>query len=179
MGRVAPPKRMKFRKSSKLGVIFSPKIFVADFGPIDRAFWALNEKKMQHDFPKMRGEGERVKGLLELLWNSSVLVTPPIPYLTFHAFPSFYCLSFTCHNRPCPDIAVVKNPQRSWEAQSVSGESFKTTFVLSQGWTNLNILQKSYKHATQSVDTSNCKTLGNENSKIRVFSRSGLEKWHS
>ena len=40
------------------GVIVSPKNYVADFGPLNRAFWAWNhDKKLQHDFPKMRGEG--------------------------------------------------------------------------------------------------------------------------
>ena len=39
-GRMASPKRMNFRKSSRGGVISNPKTYVADFGPLDRAFSA-------------------------------------------------------------------------------------------------------------------------------------------
>ena len=43
-GRAASPKRMNFWKSSKRGggVISNPKIYVADFGHLNRAFWAWN-----------------------------------------------------------------------------------------------------------------------------------------
>ena len=40
-GRMAPPKRMNFRKSSKgWGLISNPKIYIAKFGPFNRAFSA-------------------------------------------------------------------------------------------------------------------------------------------
>ena len=40
-GRMASPKRMNFRKSSRGGgVIFNPKNYIADFGPLNRAFSA-------------------------------------------------------------------------------------------------------------------------------------------
>ena len=41
-GRMEIPKRMFFRKSSKRGggVISNPKIYIADFGPLNRAFSA-------------------------------------------------------------------------------------------------------------------------------------------
>ena len=56
---MAFPKRMNFRKSSKGGggvVIFDQKIYVADFGPLNRAFTQAFRKILQHDFPKIRGE---------------------------------------------------------------------------------------------------------------------------
>ena len=39
-GRVTLPKRMNFQKNSKRGggIIFNPKIYVADFGPFNRGF---------------------------------------------------------------------------------------------------------------------------------------------
>ena len=33
------------------------EIYVADFGPLYRAFFGRLPKKLQDDFPKMRGEG--------------------------------------------------------------------------------------------------------------------------
>ena len=39
-GRTAPPKRMNFRKNSKGGIISNPNIYIADFGPLNRAFSA-------------------------------------------------------------------------------------------------------------------------------------------
>ena len=50
------------------GVIFNQKIYLADFGPLNRAFWAWNlKKKLQHNHPNMRGGG--VKGHLKLFWK--------------------------------------------------------------------------------------------------------------
>ena len=46
------------------GVIFNPKIYVADFGPLYRAVKWVWGKKLQYDFLKMMGG---VKGCLELL----------------------------------------------------------------------------------------------------------------
>ena len=40
----------------------NPKIYVTDFGPLNRAFWAWYWKKLQHDFPKMRGGRQRLFG---------------------------------------------------------------------------------------------------------------------
>ena len=59
---------MNFRKSSKGrgggGVIFNPKIYVADFGPLYRAFFGrFPKKKYDMSFRKCGG---RVKGRLEL-----------------------------------------------------------------------------------------------------------------
>ena len=65
-GRVRVPKRINFWKSSKGGgggVIFNPKIYVADVGPLYRAFLRRLPKKMQCNFPNIsRG----VKGRLKL-----------------------------------------------------------------------------------------------------------------
>ena len=57
------PKRVNFRKRSKVGgVILNPKIYVADFGPSNRAIkYTFPKKKLQHKFPKMRG-GQRPFG---------------------------------------------------------------------------------------------------------------------
>ena len=55
---MAAPNQMKFFQRGR-GVIFNPKIYVADFGPLNRA---VMTKKLQHEFPKMRG----VKGRLKL-----------------------------------------------------------------------------------------------------------------
>ena len=48
------------KKFQRRGVIFNPKNYVAEFGPLDRALFGRFPKKWQHDFPKMRGG--RVKG---------------------------------------------------------------------------------------------------------------------
>ena len=50
-GRVSPPKRMNFRKSSRGegGVIFNPKIYIAKFGPLNRAFFQ-NENGIKGSF---------------------------------------------------------------------------------------------------------------------------------
>ena len=57
------------------GVIFNPKN-VADFGPLNRAFWAWNWYTIcnLHDFPKMRGVG--AKAVSNFSENSSALVWP-------------------------------------------------------------------------------------------------------
>ena len=59
---------MNFRKTSKgegeVGVILNPKNYVADFGPLYRFFFGTLAKKMQHNFPKMRGGSKAV-------WNFS------------------------------------------------------------------------------------------------------------
>ena len=41
-----------------VGLIFNPKIYVADFGPLNRTFWTVISKKN----PKLRGEGQRPFG---------------------------------------------------------------------------------------------------------------------
>ena len=41
-----------------VGLIFNPKIYLADFGPLNRTFWIVISKKN----PKMRGEGQRPFG---------------------------------------------------------------------------------------------------------------------
>ena len=43
--------------SEGVGVISNPKNYVADFGPLNRAFGAIFLKTLQHDFPKMSGGG--------------------------------------------------------------------------------------------------------------------------
>ena len=46
-GRVALPDWMNFRKSSRGGgVIFNPKIYIADFGPLKRALFGHFPKKI-------------------------------------------------------------------------------------------------------------------------------------
>ena len=42
-------------KLQRGGVIFNPKIYVADYGPLTGLFEHENDEKLQHDFPKMRG----------------------------------------------------------------------------------------------------------------------------
>ena len=58
-GRVTLPKRIIFRKNSMggggRGVIFNPKIQVADSRPLNRALLGCFPKKLQHDFPIMSG----------------------------------------------------------------------------------------------------------------------------
>ena len=55
MGRVSVPKRMNFWKISKGGVvIFNPKIYIADLGPLNKA--------LQYNFLKMRGGGQKTFG---------------------------------------------------------------------------------------------------------------------
>ena len=48
------------------GVIFNPKIYIADLGPLNRWLFEheTEEKKLKNDFKKMRGGG--VKGHLKL-----------------------------------------------------------------------------------------------------------------
>ena len=72
------PKRMNFQKTSKGaggGVILNPKIYVADFGPLNRAFFppdVFRKKDLQHDFPKMS------KAVWSFSKYSSVLVASPV-----------------------------------------------------------------------------------------------------
>ena len=67
---------MNFRKTSKgegkVGVIFNPKNYVADFGFLYRFFSDVFENNLQHNFPKMRGGGQWPFGIFSE--NSSVLV---------------------------------------------------------------------------------------------------------
>ena len=52
----------KFQRGGGRGGHFNPKTYIADFGPLNKIFWPWNlKKKLQFDFPKMRG----VKGRLE------------------------------------------------------------------------------------------------------------------
>ena len=44
-----------FGKLPNGGIIFNPKIYVADFGPLPKFFSDVFQKKLQHNFPKMRG----------------------------------------------------------------------------------------------------------------------------
>ena len=59
------------------GVIFNPKIYIADFCHCRLYFGHEFRKNLQYDFPKMRGGG--VKGRLELSKNSSVLEVRGFP----------------------------------------------------------------------------------------------------
>ena len=62
---------MDFRKTSKGGgVIFNQKIYVADFGPLYRAFFVCFRKKIATKFSKYERE---VKGRLEFFQISSDL----------------------------------------------------------------------------------------------------------
>ena len=81
-GRMAVLKRMIFRKSSKGGRegYFQSKKFIADFGPLYRAFKRAFRKKMHCDFPKMRGaRGGDSKAVWNFSKKSSVLVPSPVP----------------------------------------------------------------------------------------------------
>ena len=62
------------------GVIFNPKNYIADFGPLQGLFSDIVRKKLQYSFPKMR-EGES-KAVWNFSENSSDLVAPPFPSLT-------------------------------------------------------------------------------------------------
>ena len=66
---------MNFQKTSKGGggVIFNPKIYVADFGPLYTALSDVFRKKLQHNFPKMRGGGGST-AVWKLSENSFALV---------------------------------------------------------------------------------------------------------
>ena len=66
-------KRMNFQETSKEGIVFNPKIYVADFGPLKRAFFGLFLKKLQYDFSKTGGRGGS-KAVWNFSKNSSDLV---------------------------------------------------------------------------------------------------------
>ena len=75
---------MNFQKTSKGkgGFVFNPKIYVADFGPLNRAFFppdVFRKKDLQHDFPKMLEGGKKSKAVWNSSENSSVLVSSPVP----------------------------------------------------------------------------------------------------
>ena len=67
LGTHSPSKTDEFSEKFQRGgeVIFNPKIYVADFCHFRRYFGHEFQKKLQHNFPKMSGEGG-VKGRLEL-----------------------------------------------------------------------------------------------------------------
>ena len=65
---------MNFWKSSKGGVF--PKNYVADFGPLNRAFTRFFGRKLEHNFAKMRGSN----AVLKFSENASVLVASTGPY---------------------------------------------------------------------------------------------------
>ena len=79
-GRLPLPKQMNFRKSSKggVGVIFNPKIYVADFCHYRRYFGHEFQKKLQYNFPKMSGGGG-AKAVWNFSENSSVLEGECVP----------------------------------------------------------------------------------------------------
>ena len=62
-----------WKSSKRGGVIFNPKVYIADVGPLN---WSFSRfpfgKKFQYSFPKMRGGV--VKGHFDLFKNSYVLV---------------------------------------------------------------------------------------------------------
>ena len=78
-GRVALPNRMSFRKSAKggAGVIFNPKIDIADFGPIKGVFFLRFPKKNCNTI--FQNEGWGSKAVWNLSENSSDLVASPFP----------------------------------------------------------------------------------------------------
>ena len=128
LGRVAPPKQMNFRESSKWPLTTSPcplewplsleimcmyfilsgphtYIYATICGAVN--FWRLfiQFKKLQHNFPKMMGGGQRQFGFFSE--NLSILVPWPVPvsiwkqqlhkkwkYLLFH---KWYWLQFSFH----------------------------------------------------------------------------------
>ena len=59
------PKRVNFRKSFKGGggVIFNPKLYIADNGPLYSALKRVFQKKSQYDFSNMRGGGQLPFGI--------------------------------------------------------------------------------------------------------------------
>ena len=62
------------------GVIFNPRIYIADFGPLNRALKrVLGKKYLHYDFLKTMRKW--VKGRSEFFRKfNSVLVPPPVPY---------------------------------------------------------------------------------------------------
>ena len=63
LGTGQATKTDEFSENFQGGAVFNPKSYVADFGPLYRAFFGrFREKNLQHRFPIMRG---RVKGCLE------------------------------------------------------------------------------------------------------------------
>ena len=89
---MAVPNQMNFRKSA----IFNPEIYAADFGNFKQGFWSmkfhtiwpsylltymqpyLSLKKWQHNFPKMRGGGQRPFGIFPKnhpIWRSHPSLT--------------------------------------------------------------------------------------------------------
>ena len=74
-GRVASPNGMNYWKKGR-GVIFNPN-YVADFGPLNRAFGAWNWYKFATWYSENEGEGS--KAVWNFSENSSVLVALPIP----------------------------------------------------------------------------------------------------
>ena len=73
--RIAPRNRMNFGKVPKGGggVIFNPKIYVADFKPYTGLKEGFSEKNLQHE----------IEGGSKVVWifseNSSNLVAPSVP----------------------------------------------------------------------------------------------------
>ena len=71
----------KFQRGGAGGeVVFNPKIYISDFGPLNRAC----RKKLQYGFLKMRGGGS--KATWNFSENSSVLLWPPVPKNGFNGF---------------------------------------------------------------------------------------------
>ena len=103
----------KFRKGGGGHFSIHPKIYFADFGPLNRAFWAWNLrlKRVQHDFQKMRG-GDAVWNFSEM---SFVLDTPPVPYGKNNVtseFPSFHsCVKWRLFAKHLPLLA---NEDQKW-----------------------------------------------------------------
>ena len=84
LGTHSPSKTDEFSEKFQRGgggIIFNPKIYVADFCHYRRYFGHEFQKKLQHNFPKMRGGGS--KAVWNFSENSSVLegVSFPNPYL--------------------------------------------------------------------------------------------------
>ena len=86
--RVKNVRQKMFRKSSKGGVISIQKIMLQILDLKTGIFW----KKLQHDFPKMRGGSKAVWNFSE---NSSVLEGLGFPYVDQNPYMGpkqvFYC----------------------------------------------------------------------------------------
>ena len=121
MGRVPLPHQMNFWKNSKWGVIFNPKIYVADFCHYRRYFGHEFRKKLQYDFPKFRGAGgQRSFGTFPKIhpfWRRSASltvanmitytsgVTPP-PTLHKAPVPPAKLLALLVHLSPRQPVAL-------------------------------------------------------------------------
>ena len=87
-GRLRVPKPRIFLKSSKRGVIFNPQTYIADFGPVYKAFSDVFRKTIIS--LKMSGDGEGSNAVWNFSENSSVLLPSPVPNWILQTIKTFF-----------------------------------------------------------------------------------------